>query len=67
MTHPDIKNVEKYGYTYSELKYYKPLGVCAFCGSDVFSDGEVHVKSFDGVFCNSECCNNYYEIATIDY
>ena len=60
MTHPDIKFVERYGYTKSELARTKPIGVCLFCGSDIAS-GE-YVKSFDGLFCNLDCCHSYYEI-----
>lgn len=66
MTHPDITEVQRYGYLKHNVSADKPIGVCLFCGSDVFRDGEEHVKSFDGVFCNRECCQSYYEIDIIE-
>lgn len=60
MTHPDIENVERYGYVKNDIR--RPIGVCLFCGSDIFKDGEKHLRSFDGVFCDEECCHSYYEI-----
>ena len=62
MTHPDIKYIERYGYTRGELERGRPVGICLFCGSEVFQGDEGFIKSFDGLFCNSECCHNYYEI-----
>ena len=67
MDHPDIKYVERYGYTRQELPYRRPIGVCMFCGSDIVSDSDGYVKSFDGLFCDIECCHSYYEIETEEY
>lgn len=60
MTHPDIKFIERYGYPPERLRYSRPVGVCLCCGSDIY--GGSYVKSFDGLFCDMECCHNYYEI-----
>lgn len=65
MTHPDILEVQRYGYVRSGSAKAKPIGVCLFCGSDVFRDGDEHIKSFDGIFCNRDCCRSYYEIETV--
>lgn len=66
MTHPDIENIERYGYVKRDAGRENPIGVCLFCGSDVYKDGEKHFKSFDGVFCGNECCHSYYEIDVIE-
>lgn len=64
MTHPDIESVERYGYT--DKNRCMPCGVCLFCGSDIYKDGERHIKSFDGMFCDEDCCHSYYEIETME-
>ncbi|HIV85428.1 MAG TPA: hypothetical protein H9900_01305 [Candidatus Monoglobus merdigallinarum] len=63
MTHPDIKHFERYGCTKSGLDADRPIGVCLFCGAEIFPDGHGYVKSFDGLFCSTECCYSYYEIS----
>ena len=67
MTHPDIDFVERHGFTRAELPYTRPIGVCLFCGNDIVRTREGHVKSFDGLFCNMECCHSYYEIDEEEY
>lgn len=66
MTHPDIENVERYGCVKRDAFRDRPIGVCLFCGSDIYKDGERHFKSFDGVFCDKECCHSYYEITDLE-
>ncbi len=66
MEHPDIQYLQKYGYTRSELRRDKPIGNCLFCGSDIVRSGGGYVKSFDGLFCDMDCCHSYYEIDTRD-
>lgn len=63
MTHPDIIEAQRLGYPEREFDAHRPFGVCLFCGSDIYHDGNEHYKSFDGVFCDRECCRSYYEIA----
>lgn len=31
------------------------------CGSDIFN-GDEYVESYDGIFCDMECCHKYYGI-----
>ncbi len=64
MDHPDIRYIERYGYTKESLQESRPVGVCLFCGSDIYKDGSQHIRSFDGLFCDLECCHSYYEIDT---
>ena len=56
--HPDIRAAELTGYP-AGFRFSKPVGQCLYCGEYIEGD---YVKSFDGMFCNMECCHNYYEI-----
>ena len=67
MDHPDIKYVERYGYTREQMTNRRPVGVCLFCGNDILRGREGYVKSFDGLFCDMDCCHSYYEIETEEY
>ena len=68
MTHPDIDFVERHGYTREQMNFLKravglkrTVGVCKECGC-VIPEGDAYIKSADGVFCNIDCCHDYYEI-----
>ncbi len=67
MTHPDIDFVERHGYTREQMNFLTgPVGVCKECGC-VIPEGDAYIKSTDGVFCNIDCCRDYYEIEEICY
>lgn len=61
--HPDIRAAELTGYP-AGYRFPKPVGQCLYCGDDII-EGDC-VKSFDGMFCDMECCHNYYEIKEIE-
>lgn len=63
MTHPTIRCCEDTGYPPYEQYRFQPVGKCLYCGN-VITD-EAHIKSFDGIFCDMDCCRNYYEIKEI--
>lgn len=60
MTHPDIIDAEMFG----SLKGREPqkLGECLYCEADVYDDSGEVVLSSDGLFCDMDCCCEYYEI-----
>lgn len=63
MTHPDITNAETFGcypFGYTEER----AGECLYCGQTVYNDGEA-VRSTDGIFCDMDCCCEYYEITNL--
>lgn len=64
MTHPDIISAERYGYAQHQLKEHELIDVCDRCGSDIFN-GDEYVESYDGIFCDMECCHKYYGIEQI--
>ena len=45
----------------------RQLGICAYCGAEIFDDGPEQVFSPDGRFCDMDCCHNYYEIDSREY
>lgn len=63
MTHPDIIAAEIFG-GYPPRDDAEKIGVCTFCEENIF-DGFDAVESVDGMFCNMDCCCEYYEIRKI--
>jgi len=55
----DIGCFKRYGYSGGGEEETQR---CLFCGSDVFPSLP-HVESDDGIFCDMECCHNYYRIS----
>ena len=64
MTHPDIIKAEIFGKC-SPYDIEEYLGDCTYCGQPVYDDGEA-VQSTDGLFCDMDCCCEYYEITGIN-
>lgn len=60
MTHPDIIDVEMFGSLKGSES--QKLGECQYCESDVYDDNGEAVLSGDGLFCDMDCCCEYYEI-----
>ncbi len=60
MTHPDIIDAERFGGV-RERRAHK-IGECLYCEADVYDDNGDATMSTDGLFCNMECCCEYYEI-----
>ena len=60
MTHPDIIDAELYGSHY-ETDANK-IGECLYCEDDVYDDNGDVVSSADGLFCDIDCCHEYYGI-----
>ena len=59
MTHPDILTMEMLGYI--PPRQGEPIGKCLYCEEEVYNNG-CAVKSSDGLFCDMECCKDYYGI-----
>ena len=62
LTHPDILNAEVCGD--DDLEKIK-IGECEYCESDLYDDEEI-IESCDGMFCDMDCCCEYYEIRRRD-
>lgn len=60
MTHPDILATESLG-SVRQMKAAEKIGECLYCESAVLDDGEA-IESTDGIFCDMNCCCEYYEI-----
>lgn len=60
MTHPSIITIETYGVPQPEAENVK-IGECLYCESNVYDTSDV-VESTDGMFCDMDCCYEYYEI-----
>lgn len=60
MTHPEILMTEMYG-SRSERDASK-IGSCAYCEAWIFDASGDTVISQDGLFCDMNCCCEYYEI-----
>ncbi len=60
MTHPDIEKIEKLGCL--NPTDYAVIGDCRYCGSPLYDDGFEHTKSMDGLFCDIDCCHEFYSI-----
>lgn len=59
MTHPDILEAEAFGcYTPGGRE---KIGECTYCEAALYDDEEV-TESCDGLFCDMDCCCEYYEI-----
>ena len=63
MTHPDILRMEKFGELYPAEENVA-MGKCLYCGEMIYSSDLEYTESIDGVFCDMDCCHNYYEIRT---
>ena len=61
MTHPDIVRMERHG-CLRPKEEPEPIGVCRYCGTELFRDGAPLVESPEGRFCDMECCCAYYGI-----
>lgn len=61
MTHPDIIAAERLG-GIRQTRAADKIGVCLYCESVVFDDSGEPVESTDGIFCDMDCCCEYYEI-----
>lgn len=64
MTHPDIIKMERFG-TLDPRSIPKLAGFCAECGTELWDNSPELVKSVDGLFCDIECCHEYYQIKTL--
>ena len=64
MTHPDILKLERDGYL-PQTQETDFLGRCAECGGPLY-DNAAHVLSRDGLFCDTGCCELYYQIKHIE-
>lgn len=60
LDHPDIIAMERYGRV-SRPGEQPVLGECASCHECILKGAE-HVESDDAIFCDMECCYNYYGI-----
>lgn len=60
MTHPDILTTERLGSLYHEDSAEK-IGECLYCEATVYDSADA-VESVDGLFCDMECCHEYYGI-----
>lgn len=60
MTHPEILMTEIYGSRSPHTA--NRIGECLYCELPVFDDSGDAVVSCDGLFCDMDCCCEYYEI-----
>ncbi len=60
MTHPDITRVEMLGEIQNEKKC--KIGECLYCETALYDDSSEVMESTDGLFCDMDCCCEYYEI-----
>ncbi len=58
LTHPDILDAEIHG---CDNRESRKIGECTYCEADLFDDEDI-IESCDGMFCDMECCCEYYEI-----
>lgn len=58
LTHPYITDAEIYD---CDDRENRKIGECTYCESDLFDDDDV-IESCDGMFCDMDCCCEYYEI-----
>ena len=61
MTNPDILATEKFGSVRPE-RTAERIGECLYCEADIYDDNGDAVGSTDGMFCDMDCCCEYYEI-----
>lgn len=64
MTHPDIEKMERFG-TLNPNRIPQLAGFCAECGTELWDDMPELVQSVDGMFCDMECCHEYYRIKVL--
>ncbi len=60
MTHPEILIAETYGSL--PPRTAERIGECLYCDAVVFDNSGDAVVSTDGLFCDMDCCCEYYEI-----
>ncbi len=63
MTHPDILAIERHGFLPLGKSGVK-IGRCIYCEENIYDDSEP-IESRDGLFCDMDCCCEYYEIRKI--
>lgn len=63
MTHPDIITAEIFGGTPAAGK--SKIGECLYCEAVLCEDDGEVIESTDGLFCDMECCCEYYEITPL--
>lgn len=60
MTHPHIQATEIFGGIKEVIA--QKIGECQYCEADIYNDNGDAIESTDGMFCNMDCCCEYYEI-----
>lgn len=65
MTHPDITATETFG-SVRQMKAAEKIGECLYCDANVYDDSDDTVESGDGIFCDMDCCCEYYEIRKLN-
>lgn len=65
MTHPDIIATERFGTPYP-IDEPEKIGECEYCEKNIFDDNSDAVESTDGLFCDMDCCCEYYEIQKLN-
>ena len=60
MTHPDIIDADIFGSRKGSDAQKR--GACLYCEAGVYDDSGEAVLSGDGLFCDMDCCCEYYEI-----
>ena len=68
MTHPDILRVERTGYPCVIPNDNSVIGWCKNCGKKIYDDysGDALVTDSGDMFCNNECCFEFYGIRKVD-
>ena len=64
MTHPDILKMERFG-GLNPNTVPRIIGECQYCGTELYDDMPELVKSADGLFCEMDCCHEYYGIRSL--
>lgn len=60
MTHPDILTINRFG-TLNPERLHDKIGRCLYCDTNIYESAEV-IQSNDGIFCDMDCCREYYGI-----
>ncbi len=61
MTHPDILKLERFG-ELEPAAEPRQIGECGYCGSPIYDHMTELAQSADSLFCDMDCCHEYYEI-----
>lgn len=59
LTHPDIIGAETFGV--DDIGKNRKVGSCLNCEAAVYETSDT-TESCDGLFCDMDCCREYYEI-----